>query len=211
MMLSGQLIRELACCGEGMRTVLTALTSGCKEHISESTRLGNALVDVLTSMVTAMFNMQFASGDLSEGGASARHVPWLGALSLFFFCLLASTSQSWADDYDVDFGAEVRGVKDAGSVTCRFDQVCSANIEALGLRLTIDVLPEDRRSAQIRLYGSDLSCCYFAGAADSKTIDLGEPLSKVPFYRGRPAQGELLIQNEYVGTLYIRIRRRRDR
>lgn len=152
--------------------------------------------------------MQFASGDLSEGGACARHVPWLGTFSLFFFCLLASTGQSWAGDYDVDYGAEVRGAEAVGSVACRFDKVCSASIEALGLRLSIDVLPYDPRSAQIRLYGSDPSCCYFAGAADSKTIDLGERVSKVPFYRGRPARRLLLIQNEYVGTLYIRIRRR---
>jgi hypothetical protein len=136
---------------------------------------------------------------------------WLGTLSLFFFFVLASTSQSWADDYDVDFGAEVRGAKDAGSVACRYDQVCSASIEAFGLRLTIDVLPNAPRTAHIRLYGSDPSCCYFAGAADSKTIELGEPLSKAPFYRGRPAQGDLLIQNEYAGALYIRIRRHRER
>jgi hypothetical protein len=154
--------------------------------------------------------MQFSSGDVPGGRASARGVPWLTALSLFFFCLLASTSQSWAGDYDVDFGAEVRGAMDAGSVTCRFDRLCDANLESLGLSLTIDVSSNDPRSAHIRLYGSDLSCCYFALAEEFKTIDLREPLSKIPFYRGR-ASRYLFIQNEYAGTLYIRIRRRRDR
>jgi|SRR5579871_5999648 len=163
----------------------------------------------------AGLSTQFASGDLSESDASAHHIPWLVTLSLFFFCLLASTSQSWADDYDVDFGVEARGAENVGSVSCRLDQACSATIEALALRLRIDVLPYDprstQRSAQIHLSGSDPSCCYFAGAADSKTIDMGERIAKVPFYRGRPARRLLLIQNEYVGTLYIRIRHRRDR
>ena len=89
---------------------------------------------------------QLACGERSEVDASGRRVPWLGTLISFFFCLLVSTSQSWAEDYDVDFGAEVRGAKDAGSVACRFDQVCSADIEAFGLRLTIIVLPYDTRS-----------------------------------------------------------------
>jgi len=66
---------------------------------------------LLTSMVTTIFNMQFTRGDLSESDASARHIPWLVTLSLFFFCLLASTSQSWADDYDVDFGVEAQALR----------------------------------------------------------------------------------------------------
>lgn len=162
---------------------------------------------VLTSMVTTMFDTQLASGELSGGGASGRRVPWLGPLILFFLCLLASTSQSWAADYDVDFGVEVRGARDAGSLRCRFDQGCSTNIDALGLRLSIVVLPYDPGNAHIHLYGNDSSCCYFAGAADSKTIDVDGPLSRIPFYRGVPAQGALFIQNEYVGALYIRVRR----
>jgi hypothetical protein len=154
---------------------------------------------------------ELARDKRSEVGASARYVPLLGTLILFLFCLLASTGRSWADDYDVDFGAEVRGAKDAGSVRCRFDQVCSADIEAFGLWLTIIVLPYETRSATIHLYGSELSCCYFVGAADFVNIDPAKPLSIVPFYRGRPAQGALFIQNEYAGTLYIRIRLHRNR
>lgn len=168
----------------------------------------------MSSTATTILDMQFTRGDRSESDASARQIPCLVILSLVFFCLLASTGQSWADDYDVDFGVEARGAENVGSVSCRFDQVCSATIAALSLRLTIDSLPYDprsaQRSAQLHLSGSDPSCCYFAGAADSKIIDMSERIAIVPFYRGRPARRLLLIQNEYVGTLYIRIRRRRD-
>jgi hypothetical protein len=116
------------------------------------------------------------------------------------------TSSSHADDYGVDFGVETQLGEDAGSLMCVFDQVCSAKIDSLGLRVTIDVFRSHPKNAYVYLYGRDLSCCYFADAARSITIDPHEPLSRVPFFSGRPAQGALFIQNEYAGTLYLRFR-----
>ena len=161
----------------------------------------------LASMVTTTVNKRPASGKLPERDASSRRVAGLGTVILSFLCLLASTSQPWADDYAIDFGVEVRGAEDTGSLRCRSNQGCGTNIDALGLRLSIILLPYDLGHAHIHLYGNDSSCCYFTGAKDSKTIDVDGKLSKIPFYRGVPARGALFIQNEYVGALYIRIRR----
>jgi hypothetical protein len=111
---------------------------------------------------------------------------------------------SFADDYDVAFGVETKHGQDFGSVTCPFDEVCSAGIDSLGLRITIHVIRSDPRRAYVYIYGRDLSCCYFAGAARSITVDPHEPLSRALFFSGQPARGYLLPQNEYAGTLYLK-------
>jgi hypothetical protein len=54
------------------------------------------------------------------------------------------------------------------------------------------------------LYGDDLSCCYFDNAADRKIIDPHKPVSQVVLFKGGRARGGLFIQNERVGTLYLR-------
>ena len=79
--------------------------------------------------MSAMFNLQLAD---REDGASARYVPWLGTLILAFLCLIASTCQSWAADYDVDLALrfEVPGtqahlgvdlIKDVAPTSMRWD------------------------------------------------------------------------------------------
>jgi hypothetical protein len=120
--------------------------------------------------------------------------------------VLTPSTASLADEYDVAFGVETKLGQDFGSVTCSFNEVCSARMDSLGLRVTILVFQNDPRRASVDLYGRDLSCCYFAGAARSKTIDPHEPLSRVPFFSGQPTRGYLLPQNEYAGTLYLRFR-----
>ena len=117
---------------------------------------------------------------------------------------LLSGSSVLAADYSVDFGAETNAGKDAGTLTCPFGQVCDAKMESIGLRVSIDVFRSDPERAHVRLYGGDLSCCYFAYAADSITVDPRKPLSRVPFFKGARARGGLFIQNEPAGTLYLR-------
>ena len=118
--------------------------------------------------------------------------------------ILLSGSSVLAADYSVDFGVETEANKDAGSLMCLFDQTCSAKIEALGLRVSIDVFRSNPERAHVHLYGGDLGCCYFDGAADSIIIDARKPLSRVPFFKGARARGGLYIKNERVGTLYLR-------
>ena len=117
---------------------------------------------------------------------------------------LLSGGSVLAADYSVDFGVETDAGKDAGSLMCVFDQTCSAKMEALGLRISIDVFGSNPQRAHVNLYGGDLSCCYFDGAADSIVIDPRKPLSRVPFFKGARARGGLYIENERVGTLYLR-------
>jgi hypothetical protein len=120
--------------------------------------------------------------------------------------VLTPSTASRADDYDVAFGVETKLGQDFGSVTCPFNEICSARMDSLGLRVTIHRFRDEPRRASVRLDGRDITCCYFAGAADSITVDPQKPLSRVPFFSGQPARGYLLPQNEYAGTLYLKFR-----
>jgi len=90
------------------------------------------------------------------------------------------------------------------TLTCQFDKICSAKIEPLGLNVGIMVFRREPERASVSLYGDDLSCCYFDSAADKKIIDPRKPVSGVPIFKGTRATRGLFIQNERVGTLYLR-------
>ena len=120
--------------------------------------------------------------------------------------VLTPSGASRADDYDVAIGVETKRGQDFGSVTCPFNEICSAGMKSLGLRVTIHRFQNKPRRASVRMHGRDISCCYFAGAADSITVDPQKPLSRVLFFSGEPARGGLYIENEYAGTLYLRFR-----
>ena len=77
-------------------------------------------------------------------------------------------------------------------------------MESLGLIVSVDTSRADPPSAHIRLNGGDPGCCYFAGAAGSMTIDPHNSLYRVPLFRGAGARGSLFIENERMGTLYLR-------
>lgn len=109
-------------------------------------------------------------------------------------------------DYSVDFGVETDAGKDASSLMCLFGQTCSATMELLGFRATIYIVRGDLGRASVHLYGGDFSCCYFDGATDPIFIDPRVKLSRLPFFKGPRARGGLYIQNERVGTLYLRFR-----
>lgn len=125
-------------------------------------------------------------------------------LSVFIFGSFAAK----ADGYEFAFGVQTKHGEDFGSVTCHFNDVCSARIDSLDLRVTLLWFRNEPGRASVDLYGKDSSCCYFAGAARSKTVDPREPLSRVPFFSGEPARGYLLPQNELAGTLYLKFRSR---
>src|SRR6266705_3918481 len=97
---------------------------------------------------------------------------------------LLSDSSALADDYSLDFGVKTDAGKDAGTLSCRFGEICAATLELLRLRVSIDVFRGESERASVRLDGDDLSCCYFDGAADSIAIDSRLPLSRVPLFKG---------------------------
>jgi hypothetical protein len=117
---------------------------------------------------------------------------------------LLSASFALAEDYSVDFGADTVRGRDAGTLHCRFGYICDAKMESLGLIVSVDTSRGDPPSAHIRLNGGDLGCCYFAGAAGSMTIDPRKSLYRVPLFKGAGARGSLFIENERMGTLYLR-------
>jgi hypothetical protein len=128
---------------------------------------------------------------------------WIVAI-LALLSLLSSGSSALAEDYSVDFGVETDAGKDAGTLACRFGQICDATMDTLGMRVTILVFRDTPEQVTVHLYGRDLSCCYFEYAADSTTIDPRKPLSRVPFFRGTRARGGLYIENKHAGALYLR-------
>jgi hypothetical protein len=121
----------------------------------------------------------------------------LGSLSI-----LLSSSFALAADYSVEVGVDTEAGRDAGSLTCRFDEICSAKLVPLGLSVSVHIIRTER--AIVRLDGGDLSCCYFDGATDSIAVDPRKPVSRVTFFKGGRARGALFIENERMGTLYLR-------
>jgi hypothetical protein len=93
--------------------------------------------------------------------------------------------------------------------------ICSINLDGGGtLKLSARALRVIRprhepERADVSLHGEDPSCCYFAYARDSITVDPTQPVSRVPFFRGAGARRGLLI--EPVGGLFLRFRLLRDK
>jgi hypothetical protein len=123
--------------------------------------------------------------------------------------LLHATSAS-AADYSVDFGVDSEAGRDAGLLTCMFEQTCHAKMESLGLTLSVRVPGGGAALARVRLSGSDQGCCYFRGVVDTTFVDRHLPLSRVPFFRGSPPRGGLFFENKRAGILYLRFSPRRD-
>jgi hypothetical protein len=118
---------------------------------------------------------------------------------LIFFGVLLSIGRALAADYSIDFAVHTDAGDEVGAVLCSFDDTCGSNVKSLGLRFTVMVFRRSPERAYVNLYGPDVSCCYFANAARSITIDRRKPLSRVPFYSGHVARGDLFIQNKYAG------------
>ena len=144
----------------------------------------------------------------------SSHPKLIGCLCVLFSAgilgtLLFGTPVS-AADYGVDFGVDSEAGRDAGSITCLFDQICRGKMESLGLSIRVSVHRDDVELARIQLSGNDQGCCYFRGAADTLFVDRRKPLSRVPFFRGSRPRGGLFVENERAGILYLRFFPRRD-
>jgi hypothetical protein len=118
--------------------------------------------------------------------------------------VLLSGRVAIAEDYSIDFGADIDRGRDAGTVYCRFGQLCHAEMESLGLTVTVDMSRRDAVWAHVGLSSRELECCYFAEAGESMTIDPRQPLSRLPLFKGARARGELFIETQRVGILYLR-------
>lgn len=116
---------------------------------------------------------------------------------------LLSNSPAVSDGYSLDFGAETDRGRDAGTVSCGFDQVCDGKLEALGLTVRVEVSRGRSLYARVRLDGDNLDCCYFEGPASSIVVDPDKP-SQAPLYKGIGPKGALFIENKRVGGFHLR-------
>lgn len=124
-------------------------------------------------------------------------------LALCVVGTLLSNSPAVADGYSLDFGAETDRGRDAGTISCRFDEVCKGKLESLGLTVRVEVSRDKSLFARVRLDGDNLDCCYFAGPVSSIVVGAEKP-SHVPLYKGMGPRGALFIENQRVGALYLR-------
>jgi hypothetical protein len=122
---------------------------------------------------------------------------------------LLTSGAALAEDYSVEFGVETPAGKDAGTLDCRLSQACDAKMLSLGLTISLDVSRGDPTEANVRLYGGNLSCCYFANDRDTIGVYLRQPVSPIPFFKGARVRGNFFIENERAGTLYLRFHFRR--
>lgn len=132
--------------------------------------------------------------------SSARN-PIVATLALLG--ALLSGSSALAEDYSVDFGADTDRGRDADTLHCQFGIACDGKMDALGLGVSLLISRRDD-TAQVRLNGADVGCCYFAYAKDSIVIDTRTPLSWVPIFKGMKSRGGLFIENEPAGSLYFK-------
>jgi hypothetical protein len=132
-------------------------------------------------------------------------MPVLIVAALALLGALLSDGSARAEDYSMDFGAETPAGRDAGTVACVFGETCAGNMDTLGLSVNVYVFRSEVDRASVHLYGRRyLRLFYFNYAADSVAIDTRKPVSRVPFFKGERARGGLYIENERVGTLYLR-------
>lgn len=119
---------------------------------------------------------------------------------------LCSNNPVSASDYRIEVGAETGAAKDVGAQSCTLAEVCTARLEALKLNVRVYVSRRKPAEARVFLDGDEIGCCYFTGAVDSTVVAAPDAaVARLPFFKGSRARGGLFIQNELVGTLYLRL------
>jgi hypothetical protein len=119
---------------------------------------------------------------------------------------ILSCGAAHAADYIVEIGADTLSGKDASSLICRFDQTCRGELKALGLEVSIDLRHNESWIASLRIDSHDIGCCYFGSGRDKVVIDPRETLHQLPIFKGARERGGMVIENEYVGALYLKFR-----
>ena len=120
---------------------------------------------------------------------------------------LCSNSPALASDYRIEVGAETDAGNDAGAQSCTLAEVCTVRLEALQLNVRVYVSRRKPVEARVSLDADKIGCCYFTGAVDSTVVAAPDAdVARLPFYKGARARGGLFIQNELVGTLYLRLK-----
>lgn len=127
----------------------------------------------------------------------------LATALLLLLGVLISIGRALAADYNVNFAVRTDHGDEVGAVACSFGDSCIGRMRSLGIYFDALVDRSSPEEAIVFMQGSDVSCCYFSGAATSTTVDTRKRLSQVLFYTGHAARGGLFIENHYAGALYL--------
>jgi hypothetical protein len=117
--------------------------------------------------------------------------------------VVASFGRAYAADYTIDFAVRTKHGDEVGAIACSFGDTCIGRMRSLGIYFDAMVDRGSSEEATVFMHGSDVSCCYFSGAATSTTVDTRKRLAQVLFYIGHAARGGLFIENHYAGALYL--------
>lgn len=117
--------------------------------------------------------------------------------------LLAGVCGARAESYRVDYAVKVQAGEAAGSVTCRYDRRCIADLKTLQMRLAISIPRDYRGRADLVLDGKD-SCCLFDGATRRPSVNPRQPSLRLRLFSGEAARGLEYIENEPIGVLYLK-------
>lgn len=117
---------------------------------------------------------------------------------------LLSCSAAQAADYAVKIGADTRSGQDASSLICWFDHTCHGELKELGLQVDIDLSRAMSRIARLRLHSRSPDCCTFEHGRREIALDLRASLRREPIFKGEQARGGTIVENERVGSLYLK-------
>jgi hypothetical protein len=135
-----------------------------------------------------------------------------GALALLF--LLAATAGAHAGDYAVAWGIEVRGTRDSGTAEeCAYNVRCKIRSEKTGLTIDFDYRhDEKRRDDSVYVHVEDEDGRSFI-LDDAKRLAVIDPsrrrLHQIPIWVGRARRRNEVVENHWIGTLYLGFSHRR--
>src|SRR5215472_5451690 len=147
-----------------------------------------------------------AAGSLGKERSVHRSRLFLFAAVCAVLASLCSNNRALASDYRIEVGVETGAGNDVGAQNCTLAEVCTVRFKALKLNVRVYVSRRGSAEATVYVDGDEIGCCYFTGAVDSTVVvapDTG--VAQLPFFKGARARGGLFIQNEPVGTLYLRL------
>jgi hypothetical protein len=108
-----------------------------------------------------------------------------------------------AEGYTVEFAVEVGDRQDGGSVKCQFDRLCIVTAEKLRLNFDVSVSRDDPDRALLNVDG-DSGCCLLEGAVRTLAVETDQPRLRLRLFVGQPAKCLEFIENQYVGSLYLK-------
>lgn len=118
--------------------------------------------------------------------------------------LITLNANAFAGDYTVAYALEIGNQTETGQVdNCEYAKQCEIRVKDFGLSIfTFFIYPENRK-AYVTI-GGRKGCCYFTDGNESVALDSRERIPPMPIFEGRPRVKNEFVQNNRLGTLYLR-------